>query len=840
MSNDFNLRFVNNNLSYDINFIEKKEPSKNTVLINDRNYEMQGDPFKIEWLKTKIPDLKNSSEISLQELQVKLQNLGAKDITPSKTHLVGVKHLSSVQAFSEISKVDAIKKELIELIPHSAGAMVAFSAQGKEPQIVCLGKTSVDLPILKASLQQKKEKLQNKNLNEEQQNQILKEISSLEVEIAKGEQSKEVDSDTAALIGSGAKMFTALVSKVLEEKGILSLKDTLAQHMRKEHLAIFENREAAGNITLEMLLSHTSGLQYGADDWHNDREKQSLDQILDGIVKQIEADPSKENPVLVRFTSVPGDKVYSYSNQIGLAAVFIEKSYKKKLALELIENKKLSESHEFKFKDSTVTVKEVIQAIHEKKAYLTIGGKEEYVYDLLDAFLISQGTNPADYDYAAILKRELLDPLEMNHTSFQKPQEGKVLRVYSTKVDELPTSRDVEILDPKMRPAGGLWSTLDDMVKLAKAFKKEGVRTRQDGSNQPKQLISSKGMQDLVTCRGINGKSGLGLDVIGSLVGKGGGIETYDFKFKIDLDTQTYLISMSNFADTKPAFDNYITRVVNFIDELDDKASTNEAKVATTSPDVAPLGDQAHFFMGQTGYVGVEKNSLGERISVNWNGQLLPLQKIKENVYKVTSGLYAGHEVVFRDGKASGSDYLFIQHVSDVKVMESYGFKEINQVQQKEIQDIKSNKNISLEKFLGAGGNYISPLGAPPMALSVDSNKGFTLKVDKGAAIGGIVTNVRHDEHGEPAEIWFMGNFSEPPDKIFKIAKGDFVRKETADKLAQEKEKLKSLPPGKDFEQCEKGILALEKKLEDQQGVDWFLKVSDFISKKDYETRPRS
>jgi hypothetical protein len=399
----------------------------------------------------------------------------------------------------------------------------------------------------------------------------------------------------------------------------------------------------------------------------------------------------------------------------------------------------------------------------------------------------------------------------------------------------------MEILDPKMRPAGGLWSTPNDMIKLAKAFKKEGLVIQQNGSNQAKQLISSKGIQDLATCRGINGKSALGLDVIGSLVGKGGEIETYDFKFKINLDTQTYLISMNNFAKTRPAFDTYISRSVNFIDELDGKKSTNEAKVATTFPEVFPFGGgYTHFFIGQTGYVGVEKNSSEEKISLNWNGQLLPLEKINENMYKVTSGPYEDREVVFAEGEASGSNYLFIQHMNDVKVMESYGFREVNnEAQQQEIQGIKLNNNLSLEKFLEASGDYISPLGAPPLALSVDSEKGLTLKVDKGPPVGGIVTNVRNDENAEPAEIWFMGNFSEPPDKIFKIAKGDFVRKETADKLAEAREKLQTLS-GDDFEKCKSQISTLEKNLKDQQGVDWFLKVSDFVSKMDYEAIARS
>ena len=95
MSSNFHLHFISKSQSFDITFNEKAKASKNTVLVDGRNYELQGDSFKIAWLKSKIPELNNSSEISLKDLQIFLQSLGAKDITTvSKTNLVGVESLS--------------------------------------------------------------------------------------------------------------------------------------------------------------------------------------------------------------------------------------------------------------------------------------------------------------------------------------------------------------------------------------------------------------------------------------------------------------------------------------------------------------------------------------------------------------------------------------------------------------------------------------------------------------------------------------------------------------------------------------------------------------------------
>ena len=67
MSSNFHFHFISKSQSFDITFNEKKKASKNTVLVDGRNYELQGDVFNIAWLKQKIPELNNSSEISLKD-----------------------------------------------------------------------------------------------------------------------------------------------------------------------------------------------------------------------------------------------------------------------------------------------------------------------------------------------------------------------------------------------------------------------------------------------------------------------------------------------------------------------------------------------------------------------------------------------------------------------------------------------------------------------------------------------------------------------------------------------------------------------------------------------------
>ncbi len=102
MNKNFDIHFVYKSQLFDIGFQENSKASKDTVLIDGRNYELHGDSSQIKWLKLQISELNNHSEISLQNLQKRLQSLGATDVdSTAKIHIVGVNRLLSSSKVSQ-------------------------------------------------------------------------------------------------------------------------------------------------------------------------------------------------------------------------------------------------------------------------------------------------------------------------------------------------------------------------------------------------------------------------------------------------------------------------------------------------------------------------------------------------------------------------------------------------------------------------------------------------------------------------------------------------------------------------------------------------------------------
>lgn len=82
-SNNFYIQFTSNKQSFHIQFQEQPGATKDTVLVNGKNYSLSGDVFKVEWLKSKIPELQSHANLSLGNLETKLSVLGAKNIQHS-------------------------------------------------------------------------------------------------------------------------------------------------------------------------------------------------------------------------------------------------------------------------------------------------------------------------------------------------------------------------------------------------------------------------------------------------------------------------------------------------------------------------------------------------------------------------------------------------------------------------------------------------------------------------------------------------------------------------------------------------------------------------------------
>jgi len=621
-----------------------------------------------------------------------------------------------------------LEKKIKPTIPEGAGASILVCANGEKPRHLGLGRTSV-----------------------------------------KG--GHPVDVNTAAVIGSGAKMLAGLASKVLENQGILSLQTKLSEVMEERHFAIFQDPEAAKEITLDMLLSHTSGLQFHAEISRNEREGMTLDAILDAMCEEVSKDPKKK----IQLTGVPGDGIYAYSNQISLAAVFLEKAYHR-----------------------------AYQAAHPESS--------------------------ERFTYADILRREVFEPLGMSRTSFVKPEEN-VMRAYRDD-DGIPQSEDADIRDPMHQPAGGLWSTAADMGKLAQAFAKafksgEGLKSA-DGR---KVLLSPESLEDFLRPRGVSGVTALGIDVVGSFFGKGGEISTYDFKFSFDRETGSYIVSLCNFKNSqkfggevadgrKPG---YINHVIPTLDEMHARFAASKAPALVVGAlqeiveplESLPLHSCDLFFYGGMGIIGMEaKNSQW----LNWNGEILPIKQVGKNKFLITGeGLHAGKVVRFGKGN-KGNSYVFIETIPKTeKVITPIAFKavlpgpwmvgsaESNRIS--EIETLKLQKSLPLGEILDAQGTYISTKGAKgasPITVIIDEETGdIKVKSEERTDAEGrpleipmTVSNSKQSIDGHLNELWLVGNFMRVPLYQLKLSKQesgewmlevvDFSSKDSVDKMLPE------------------------------------------------------
>lgn len=676
------------------------------------------DPIKSTALVPYIPKADPSVHISKHHLAIMQQLFIERSFS---AQLADFQHLSdSWYGVETRSVVSELRERMIPTIPSGAGASVLVAANGEKPRHLGLGTTSV-------------------------------------------EGGQPIDINTTAVMGSGAKMFTGILSKVLEGKGVLSLQTKLSDVLEERHFAIFHDPAAAKNITLEMLLSHTSGLQFHADIERNEREGMDWDKILDGMCEEAAKNPKKK----IQITGVPGDGIYAYSNQISLAAIFIEMAY----------HRAYKKTHP----DST------------------------------DKFT-----------YADILMREVLTPLGMSRTSFIKRSEN-VLRTYSNE-DGIPKSGDADIRDPVHQPAGGLWSTAADIGKLAEAFAKalktgEGLKSA-DGKTV---LLNPEALEDLLRPRDVRGIVALGVDVVGPFFGKGGEISTYDFKFCFDRETGSYIISFCNFKNSlefggekeSGAKVGYINRVIQTLDEMHARFArpkTSSVPVVTdpykvsTSYTGLPLHSCNVFYYGIMGIIGMHSD---ERKWVNWNGEILPIKQIGKNKFLIVANeQHAGKIVEFVKGH-KGNPYILIETTpSTQKVINPIAFRGVTPIGAKsqidEIETLKLQRNLPLEGILDAQTTYVSTLGARgalPTTVTIDPDQ-RTIKVSSQERLDPdghpleIPMTISRSEIGPDEqlnELWLIGNFMRVPvyqlklskqeSGVWKVQVVDFASKEAVDTM---------------------------------------------------------
>lgn len=641
---DFRLHFISQNQPFDIDFRWQEKSSENSVVIGGRNYRLYGDESKILWLKVKLPELSQST-LTIEDLKFRLQSLGVTDISSNqRTQSVAIRLLAeqlSIQEDLELKHLSStlldkvtqkVEDRLQQTCPKGAGSMVMVSTLTEGSKIMTAGTCTVD--------------------------------------------GGKIDGQTAAIIGSGSKMFTALCSLALISQGVvnkktnqpLSLNTKVADVFSDQQMAIFEDQKKASELTLGMLLSHTSGLVYFADDNKDDRPGMSLSDIL-----------NTKEPGSVKFYGQPGDQIYSYSNHIGLVAAMIEIA--------------------------------------------------------------------CDKPYAEVLKEMILDPLGMDRTSYDCPRDDNVLLDYQTSPPGTepapPRSARSEVKDPMMQGAGGLWSCMDDMAKLGKALGKALKEKSDIIDKNGLVVINRQNLQSMVTSQAINAPCGLALDLEGDVVGKGGGIYSYDFKFKVDTTTGNCISMMCNYAG-QGDFDHYLTITTEVLKALNPHISLPISRKPAPQPmsvEELTIQECTRQFKGFSGILAFPSTLPLTRI--NFNGSTLPVKQLPSKGTDLID-----RYIITGDSPFHGKElciYQKNQHLYPCFVdgMEVWSFAEIQE------EPFPLISPLTLSTMFGkAAGDYIdSTPGGPPLhQVRIDPEHGLTLALPEMQPSKCLITDLSETE----------------------------------------------------------------------------------------------
>ena len=579
-------------------------------------------------------------------------------------------------AMNDLSVVkDKLEKDLTPMVPEGAGGMVGLFKPGEEPQYVMLGVTSV-------------------------------------------QGGKRVNKDTLTLVASTSKMFAGLLSIRLVELNILSLDTELSQVMDKKYFEIFKNKKQAQHITLRQVLSHTSGLQYDADCENNDRGGLDLNLILNTMART-----AKNNPSLkIQFTNYPKDRIFSYSNNIWIAAIFIESAY--------------------------------------------------------NQYLKSRDGMNHHLSYADILNREILKPLNMARTGFEKStddpftKDNNRLQPYvEEQRDKAAYSYEYTSFDPLHRPVGGLWTTSADLMKLAAAFGPGGLM-----SKTGKVLISKSYITQLIQPQGINGNVGLGVYNEHGRVGKGGCLSSYGSNFEIDFTTGNAVASSINFRPSVPV--KFDARAILALDDMGsiprpgislNEKSKNKLRLQRTALAEFGMDKYNDIYFSKFGYIGVMPVSDG--LIMNWNGYTLAAEKIAPKRFMIFDDANRdGTVIMFGNGPDSHKSYLFFENGND----NSQAFKMTTKseaIPEGIPEAIKLIDNIH-----GSNGRIykgIRPDGVGSLTIRVDKQLGKVIVQCEGKEVPVIITKIIKNSDGQINEIWLMGNHFIVPDKLTKIINKD-------------------------------------------------------------------
>jgi len=633
-----------------------------------------------------------------------------------------------------------------------------------------------------------------------------------------------LDENTIGRTGSGAKLWAGLLTNILTTKygQYIQMNDSLGKFAPQEALKKFgrigpDDKEIvdaklANEMTIEGLIGMMAGLEY-----EQPKPKEPPESTLDQFLRGNEI---KDGSIHILYH--PKDKINFYTNNICFAAYPLEKAYKKVLAAELIEQKKLDKKQtlselspqleifrkqlnenirkteedieSMKQLNALYNLDETLAFYENQLAYLKADQQklsipesvldltlkdlmacEEaytkppnpvYLYDLIDLFLMP--SNNHQIDYAEIMKRELLIPLEMDHSGFygvSGTQMDVTFENDKTKKDESYTPSK----DHPMRYGGGFGrTTLSDASKLAKGLADPRGLVAKDNKTV---LLTREQLNDFFKPHGHYKGWGLGgseLTCGGKVIDKGGSLNQDQYSFWVDRESGIGMIAMCN-CGRRP------DEILNAFKEKIEHINYPQINPIIKEKEGAPLGIKidhyfAHpfkreeaqkLFEGSRGRVALlfdyDKAKKG---IIHWSGTPLEVEKREDGAFHVTTrGRFKDIAIKKITGKVSGQDYLAVGDTS---------FIEIN------TDKLPSQANIEYaqNEFSKFRGLYINKdhleWGSLQFDIQEDKNGNILLVAGEAGKDNLVPQSIIKVEFNA---ILFNGHDRQPPDKIFRFVR---------------------------------------------------------------------
>lgn len=580
-----------------------------------------------------------------------------------------------------------------------------------------------------------------------------------------------VDEHMVGRTGSGAKLWAALLTKIVTKKyeKYIKMDDELGKFAPQEALRKFGRLGPDGEvivapelgkiITFGGVIGMNAGLVY-EDQFPKKDTGTTLDQVMRG--KEV-----RDGSIQILFH--PKDKITMYSNYICLAAYPIEKAYKKVLAEENIQNmnKTVGETNKGKELPLEVQRLSIGELLKCNEAYI----KGAYVYDLIDMFLHDLDPPLDNYTYAMILKKELFNPMGMTHSGFHDTPGVAMDLTYE---EDPKTKKDASKPSEKGHAALNAMSfgttSLSDAAKLAKGLSDKRGLIGEDGNL----ILSPNDLDDVFTPHGHLKTWGLGgveLSGGGKIIDKGGWVNQDKYSFLVDRGSGIGMIVMCN-CGRRPdelidAFKGKIEKI-NYPNEkpiIKAKEGT-ELGIPIEYYFKHPLKqeDVKQLFDGTRGRIALlfdyDKVKKGEKGFIHWSGAPLEVVKQENGTLKVTTpGRFKDLVIERLQGKVSGKDYLAVGDTAFIEI---------------DVDSLPSPKSIEnaqmeFEKIRGTYKNAKYPeYGIYQFDILKDQNGNIVLGA---CEVGQSKLVPQSIIKAGPTSILFNGHDRNPPDKIFRFVR---------------------------------------------------------------------